>query len=211
MWLTKIDVRLPAFVGHIYAHDLQSKSLKDIQPQLAASMDSLLTDLAVQDEVKVNYSRTRHPSQQGSSTFNNRNRSNARSKNVSFNPKPTTQKRCLICKSAGRNPSSHNTPDCWFVSKFEKLQLSKALRVETDDLADEIFDDEDEVSHSVEYVETSQSDTGDEVDTVVDGKSTLTEVTCNRVDCDVSPFFYAFYNHLPVHITVDCGATSSLI
>ena len=211
LWLTKIDERLPAFVGRIYAHDLQSKSLKDIQPQLAASMDSLLTDLAVQDEVKVNYSRTRHPSQQGSSRFNNRNRSNSKSKNVSFNLKPTTQKSCLICKSAGRNPSSHNTSDCWFVSKFEKLQLSKALRVETDDLADEMFDDEDEVSHSVEYVETSQSDTGDEVDTVVDGKSTLTEATCNRVDCDVSPFFYAFYNHLPVHITVDCGATSSLI
>ena len=51
LWLTKIDERLPAFVGRIYAHDLQSKSLKDIQPQLAASMDSLLTDLAVQDEV----------------------------------------------------------------------------------------------------------------------------------------------------------------
>ena len=47
MWLTKIDEWLSAFVGRIYAHDLQSKSLKDIQPQLAASMDSLLTDLAV--------------------------------------------------------------------------------------------------------------------------------------------------------------------
>ena len=44
LWLAKIDERLPAFVGRIYAHDLQSKSLKDIQPQLAASMDSLLTD-----------------------------------------------------------------------------------------------------------------------------------------------------------------------
>ena len=60
LWLTKIDERLPAFVGRIYAHDLQTKSLKDIQPQLAASMDSLLTDLAVQDEVKINYSRSRY-------------------------------------------------------------------------------------------------------------------------------------------------------
>ena len=60
LWLTKIDERLPSFVGRVYAHDLQSKSLKDIQPQLAASMDSLLADLAVQDEVKINFSRSRH-------------------------------------------------------------------------------------------------------------------------------------------------------
>ena len=60
-------------------------------------------------------------------------------------------------------------------------------------------------------METSQSDTGDEPDAVIDGKTVPMEATCNRVECDVSPFFYAFYNHLPVHITVDCGATSSLI
>ena len=37
------------------------------------------------------------------------------------------------------------------------------------------------------------------------------EVACKRVDCAVSPFFYAFYQHHPVHITIDSGATSSMI
>ena len=50
--------------------------------------------------------------------------------------------------------------------------MPKALRVETHEFAGEMFDDEDEGSqdHSVEYVETSQSDTGDEPDAVIDRK-----------------------------------------
>ena len=213
LWLTKIDERLPAFVGRIYAHDLQSKSLKDIQPQLAASMDSLLTDLAVQDEVKVNYTRTRHPSQHGSSRFNNHNKNNFKSKTTRSSPKPVTQKHCLICKSAGRNPSSHSTSDCWFVSKFEKLQLSKALRVETDDVVSEMIDEEDDVGneYSVEYVQTIRSEQRDEHVIVPDGNAELTDASINRVDIEPSPFFYGFYNHLPIHVVVDSGATSTLV
>ena len=32
-----------------------------------------------------------------------------------------------------------------------------------------------------------------------------------RIECDISPFFYAFLNHHPVHIIVDTGATSSVV
>ena len=37
------------------------------------------------------------------------------------------------------------------------------------------------------------------------------EVSFNRVDCDASPFLYAFHNHMPCHVVIDTGATSSLI
>jgi len=116
LWLTKIDERLPSFVGRIYAHDLQTKSLKDIQPQLAASMDSLLADLAVQDEVKINFFRSRHTqkSRPSYSKYNNTDKPRL------YTDRPSNlkaaQKSCLFCKSAGRNPSSHNTSECWFIS-----------------------------------------------------------------------------------------------
>ena len=200
LWLTKIDERLPAFVGRIYAHDLQTKSLKDIQPQLAASMESLLTDLAVQDEVKVNFSRTRRDHKSDSSRSFNQFRN--KTKSMPGNSK-STQKTCLICKNAGRNHSSHDTSDCWYISKFEKLQLSKALRVETDDF-DDGLDAEDQRAYSVESVEADNS-------SHEATKASSDEVSFNRVDCAVSPFFYAFYQHLPVHITIDSGATSSMI
>ena len=32
-----------------------------------------------------------------------------------------------------------------------------------------------------------------------------------KVQCNVSPYFYAFYQHVPCHIVVDTGATSSLV
>ena len=56
--LTLIDTRLLAYVARVYAHDLQTKSLKDIQPQLCDTMDSLLVDMSVQDDISVSYSRT---------------------------------------------------------------------------------------------------------------------------------------------------------
>ena len=51
LWLTLIDVRLPAYVGRVFAQELQTKSLKDIQPQMCMSMDSLLAELNTQEEL----------------------------------------------------------------------------------------------------------------------------------------------------------------
>ena len=41
IWLTLIDVRLTAYVSRVCAHELQSKSVKDVQTQLCDAMDSL--------------------------------------------------------------------------------------------------------------------------------------------------------------------------
>ena len=51
LWLSLIDKRLPAYIAQVYAHDLSSKSLKDIQPQLLQSMDALLAELLAQNEI----------------------------------------------------------------------------------------------------------------------------------------------------------------
>ena len=32
-----------------------------------------------------------------------------------------------------------------------------------------------------------------------------------KVECDTSPFFFAFYKHHPCHIVTDTGATSSIV
>ena len=56
LWLTSIDKRLPS---RIYAHDLQSKTLKDLQPQIAEAMDSLLTEINTQEDVRIQYARKR--------------------------------------------------------------------------------------------------------------------------------------------------------
>jgi len=64
MWLTLIDQRLPAYVARVFAHDLQTKTLKDIQPLLSQSMDSLLAEITAQEDIQIHYTR---------SSFKNRN------------------------------------------------------------------------------------------------------------------------------------------
>ena len=51
LWLTSIAQRLPAYVAFVFAHDLQTKMLKDIQPQLSQSMDSLLAEISTQENI----------------------------------------------------------------------------------------------------------------------------------------------------------------
>ena len=67
LWLLLIDERLPAYISRVYAHDLMSKSVKDIQPQICHAMDSLLSELNTQEDIQINYGRST-PSRRGRST-----------------------------------------------------------------------------------------------------------------------------------------------
>ena len=55
LWLNLIDSRLPGYISRIYAHDLQTRSIKDLQPQLAECMDALLMEINVQEDVQISY------------------------------------------------------------------------------------------------------------------------------------------------------------
>ena len=136
-WLNLIDERLPNYVARIYAHELSTKSLRDIQPQLSQSMDSLLTGLAAQSDIQVH-------SVNNSNNGNNRRqssrgrRSHREEEGESFanqsSFRPTTKspsKSCSVCKAAGRAHDTHDIASCWFLSKFEKLEIAKTLRVST--------------------------------------------------------------------------------
>ena len=187
LWLSLIDERLPAYVARIYAHDLQTKSLKEIQPLLAESMDSLLAELSAQEDISINYSSTRKHH------FRDKYKRGKTTQPLQRNATPS-QKSCVLCKTAGRSYQGHDITDCWFISKFEKLQMAKALQVEVDDIeTDQVLD----------------------LDSPVNAKQVVTTDTrttdIQKVQCDVSPYFYAFYEHHPTHVVLDTGATSSLI
>jgi len=109
-------------------------------------MDSLLADLAVQDEIKINFSRSRHGTKQRSGYTKQFNAGKVKSQQEKSNQR-NGQKSCLFCKGAGRNPSSHNTSECWYISQMEKLELSKALQVETCNIDDA---EEEELAYVVD-------------------------------------------------------------
>ncbi len=81
MWMSRIDARLPAYVSRVYAHDLQKRSLKDIQPQICDAMVELLSELNAQDDATVNLARSSYNPR----SSNNNNYNNNRNAPVFFN------------------------------------------------------------------------------------------------------------------------------
>ncbi len=125
LWLSLIDQRLPAYIGRVYAHDLQTKSLKDVQPQICVSMDSLLAELNSQEDVQVSLSRSSF--QRGK----NRQWTSRQKQQIQQRPPQSNkQKQCILCKSAGRTTYlGHDVTDCWHISKFDRLEMTRTLQV----------------------------------------------------------------------------------
>ena len=187
LWLSLIDQRLPSYVARVYAHDLQTKSLKDIQPQICSALESLLMELNTQEDIAVHYSQS----------FNkNRRRFFPTDQRSKKGDTAARTKSCVLCKASGRTSTGHDISGCWFISKFDKLQMAKALSVNTSDDVDP--DSAEEEFHSVTALPA----------TVPPPECPS---TANRVQCNQSPFFYAFYKHHTVKVVIDTGATSSLI
>ena len=126
----KDDERYEMFFQRILAHiddnllyDLSSKSLKDIQPQLLQSMDALLAELSAQNEIQVHYTR--------SSRFTNKRPVSQRTSAAKSSRPASQPKLCSLCKAAGRAYQNHDISSCWHLSKFEKLEMAKTLRILT--------------------------------------------------------------------------------
>ena len=195
LWLTLIDQRLPGYVSRVYSHDLQRMSLKDIQPQICDSMDSLLAEINNQEDIQIKYSRTSYKNNNASKGFSYFNRNDGGSR-----PKQSSErKECVVCKAAGRASLGHTISQCWHVSKADKLQIAKALQVFVECGEDEPEDNENQdesVCHQLEVQTPTIAVSSEEV---------------RRVKCSISPYFFAFYMHHTVKIIVDTGATSTLI
>ena len=125
LWLQLIDVRLPGYISMKYAHELQSMTLKDLQPRVSENMESILQDLQTHEDVRINYaSSNRKPPRSGSKRNTNA-------------PSIRQPKLCVLCKAAGRPHQGHDVASCWFTSKFEKMEPSKTLQISINDIDDD--------------------------------------------------------------------------
>ena len=207
LWLNLVDQRLPAHISRVYAHDLQKKSLKDLQPHICDAMDSLLAEINTQEEINVNYSRTFG----GGKKYNNSNfRSDRQQQQQQQQPlrqqnsRPqhsVTQKECIICKMAGRSYLGHSVSSCWHISKADKMQMARALQVSVDFVDDtEQITEDNGTEEALQCVLASSSSSHSE-----------TSEHVRRVKTSSSPFFFAFYLHHTCRVLVDTGATSTVV
>ncbi len=221
LWLQLIDQRLIPHTAKVYSHELQSMTLKDLQPRLSENMDTILQDMNTQEDVRVQYSYSYDPEPEDVHVQYSRTNYNQLQPRTNYNPSNRRQgppqrrppprdshssrdsqstKICYLCKAAGRQSKGHDVSGCYFTSKFEKMELAKALQVTVDgDCVD------------CEVVDLSREENSDAspISQVTASSQQLTSV--RKVQCDPSPFFYAFHHHNICHVVVDSGATSSMV
>ena len=191
LWLNLIDERLPSYISRVFAHDLQSKSLKDIQPQICSAMDSLLQEINTQEEIQVQYSRSSYNTRQQRKPLTNRRPTNRPNQ---------SNKLCILCKAANRPFQGHDISSCWFITRFERMEMSKALAVEVDDPND--LEPQEAEFHALQDTEPTP---------ITNDSSSPEPASAQRVQCHSSPYFFAYYKHQPCKIVIDTGATSSIV
>ncbi len=90
-------------------------------------MDSLLAEISTQEDIQVHYSR---------SSFQNKGSTYPRKPMSSFQARKK-DKTCSIRKAADRSFQGHDISSCWFLSRFDKMEIAKAMQVfVTDDQLD---------------------------------------------------------------------------
>ena len=190
LWLHFIDERLPEYISRIYAKDLQSHSIKDLQPQISMNINSIIQDLNTQEDIKIQFSA-------GRSTWSNSTSPRKSSQQFAKRQKKT----CAYCKAINRTPFvGHDVKSCWVIPKEDKANLIKAFSVmsilDSEDSDAEIPSPPDCNSSNVHFVEKSS------------------ETRCagiSRVECMASPHFFCHIGRRSCKVTVDTGAMSNLI
>ena len=90
LWMTIIDKRLPAYISREYSHDLQTMTLKDIQPCIAENIQSILETINTSEDIQIQYAR---------SGYSNRRHQSTRLKDSK--PVSAPRKMCILCKASG--------------------------------------------------------------------------------------------------------------
>ena len=199
LWLHYIDERLPMYISRVYSNDLQKLTLKDLQPTLSQNMDSLLAELAAQEDIRLSYSNS-----SGNSSFNNnRQRSfNRGSNKKSFYRKSgSSLKSCAFCKTCKKPHLGHDVSNCWSLARFNKSDIVSALTVDVDENEDE---EEDCIEDSFANLSV-----GNIIHSPLAHQPPMANIS--RVEIMKSPSFVCTYKNTPCKITVDTGATSNII
>ena len=200
LWLHYIDERLPMYVSRVYSHDLQKMSLKDLQPTLSQNMQSLLIELAAQEDIKLSYSASSGSTSSNSSrkAFRPQNR-NSFGSSRKFGQ---NSKSCAFCKACKKPHLGHDVTNCWSLARFNKADIVNAMMVD--------------VNEEDQFVENDLCETFDNLSSgnrlnSVQIQPSSSFANISRVEVMKSPNFSCSYKSFPCNVIVDTGATSNIV
>ena len=213
-WLEVLNPNLPKHVANTFAQDLQTKSLKDLQPRICEQIDDLLRQVAdkedADDNVSASYSRFKkshyqRPPQVSRQPFQKvtqKPRSNTMPENF-VQGRKARFKMCEVCKSLGFPFVGHDIQSCPNISPADRSGVLKSFAVELDD------------GDEYEGTQFETEDDGDEREVYEQEHFHAhfhETVEVQRVHVMRSPAFNVKINYrYDVSATIDSGATGSMI
>ena len=214
-----LEVLHPALINHVtnvFAHDLQTKSLKDLQPRITEQLDELLRQV---DDLTANVGQAGISSGRFND-FNSRQRNGAKNrfngyKDTSFSsPRDTYTKRwnikqspvksstvikkCHACYSVKEPFIGHTVHNCPNIAPKDRAGMLKTFSLEIDDDADE---------NGVQYT----CDNNEAVYAEEDATSYNVNLVTSRINIEPSPQFNVKMKNTMVTMLMDTGATGSMI
>ena len=188
MWLQLIHPALPKLVKQKYGAELRNKSLASLKPEISIALTSLLDEIRTIEDTQVLrtsgvFAKKKVPTTRG------------------YAPRRPPFRSCTLCKAAGRpGVMTHNLFECKYLPASDKRSLAMSRLVTDDgenaDLMDDTSDD------------TEPYMTECDVDLP---SGLLDQPSAHRVRVIQSPFLNTYYEHFPVRLTLDTGATTNMI
>lgn len=165
-WLELMDTRLPSLVARTFSHELQTRTLKDIQPQISSSIDSFLGELkqadvqanfmqvhegleVLQEELEVQASRVnfKRPQSTQDSTWQKKGGFKQSQTSRSNQQKSSGSKlQCRLCRAEGRRYLGHSMANCGYIGNHEKRNMVKSYKVDASH-PDEEYDPSEDVQN----------------------------------------------------------------
>ena len=220
-WLEVLHPQLPHHVSNVFSQDLQSKSLKDLQPRICEQIDDLLRqveDRAENDNLSASYSKF-------SRNSNPRNQYQHDSYKKSFKQQPPFQKQrshtlpnnfnqsktprlktCEACKMLNLPFVGHSIHSCRNISPDDRAEVLKACAIELES------NDNDEEEEQCE--DGSDEDNEDQYEEIICTPNEMrnTEVIQTQRVCVMrSPAFCVKICHVDASAVMDTGSTGNMI
>ena len=172
LWLERIHPGLPGLVKQRYGAELRNKTLASIKPEISQALDALLNELQSVEESRIMRAQ-----------FNNRRPQ----------PRSTSSKYCVLCRTANRQFDNHYLSQCRFLPEADRRRLTRIRQVESDEL---------DFPGDFPYEDPNYDD---------EKPSHIQQVIHRRVSTRTSPHMQCFFNQFPATVCIDTGAESSLV
>ena len=135
-WLELMDERLPGLVGRCFATELQTNSLKDIQPIIASSIKDMLKQLDHEErqqqacakiqalEIQAEFDSPEEELAIAQVSSRNTNRTFFKQNNGN-KPRNKPRFQCSLCQGWGRPSIGHSMAACKYISDGERTDIAK--------------------------------------------------------------------------------------